>query len=391
MEKLNRKLQRLAAKAAAGETVNVAILGLGSVGHYLLEYLLALRDPRLRIFVVGRDREKLIRDVNILRTAGLIRGPIESEVGVLAADFDSPGSLTAALARIHPDFLVNSSRAYSGIKYGGISWQKVRAYGLWSPLAVKYLKTVMRAQGEAGGDPIVINTSYSDATNAWLKSAGLLYPDFGSGNLNHLVPRIKLAAARLLGAPVSEIEVTLATSHFHDVLISKEGTTAGEDPLLRIEWRGAAAPVDPAEIYRLCAIPMPADQKRNMMNASSNFEIIAKVLAVARTGAPQKFHSPGFDGLIGGYPVELRVEAAGGFAGGVSERAFSLADMARHNRRSIRLDGIEDIRAGVLHYTPELVAKVKQAFAFDLPREVPLDESDRVAESLIAGIIAPTR
>jgi hypothetical protein len=391
MEKLNAKLNRLAAKGAAGRTVNLALLGLGSVGHYLLEYLLALRDPQLRIFVVGRDREKLVRDVNILRVAGLIRGPIESEVDVVTADFDSPGSLTAALAQIQPDLLVNSSRAYSGIKYGGISWQKVRAYGLWSPLAVKYLKAVMRAVAEAGGDPIVINTSYSDATNAWLKSAGLPYPDFGSGNLNHLVPRIKLAAAQLLGAAVSEIEVTLATSHFHDVLISKEGTTAGEDPLLRIEWRGSAAPVAPAEIYRLCAIPMPVDQKRNMMNASSNFEIIAKVLAVARAGTSQKFHSPGVDGLLGGYPVELRAVASGGFASGVPETSFSLADMTRHNRRSIRLDGIEDVRAGVLHYTPELVAKVKQAFAFDLPREVPLDDSDRVAESLIAGIIAKAR
>jgi hypothetical protein len=391
MEKLNAKLRRLAAKAAAGETVNLALLGLGSVGHYLLEYLLARGEPRLRIFVVGRDREKLVRDVNILRTAGLIRGVVAGEVGVVAADFDAPGSLRAALAEIRPDILVNASRAYSGIKYGGISWQKVRAYGLWAPLAVKYLKAIMWAQAEAGVDPIVINTSYSDATNAWLKSAGLPYPDFGSGNLNHLVPRIRLAAAQLLGADVAEIEVTLATSHFHDVLISKEGVTAGEDPLLRIDWRGAPVPLAPAAVYRLCAIPMPVDQRRNMMNASSNFEIIAKVLAAVRTGAAQRFHSPGVDGLIGGYPVELRSDAAGGIASRVAEEAFSLAEMTRHNRRSIRLDGIEDVRAGVLHYTPELVAKVKQAFAFDLPAAVPLDDSDRVAGDLIAGIIAPAR
>jgi hypothetical protein len=136
---------------------------------------------------------------------------------------------------------------------------------------------------------------------------------------------------------------------------------------------------------------MPVDQKRNMMNASSNFEIIAKLLEASRTGAVQSFHSPGFDGLIGGYPVEIRRDAAGACTSGVSERAFPREDMIRHHRRSIALDGIEDVRAGILHYTPALVDKVKQAFAFDLPAAVSLDASDQVAEALIAGIIAKAR
>jgi len=63
--------------------------------------------------------------------------------------------------------------------------------------------------------------------------------------------------------------------------------------------------------------------------------------------------------------------------------------MAAHNRRSIHLDGIEDVSGGRLIYTDELVRKVKAAFAFDLPREVALDESDRVAEKLINGVIVP--
>jgi len=35
----------------------------------------------------------------------------------------------------------------------------------------------------AVSNAIVINTSYSDAANPWLKSAGMRYPDFGSGIL----------------------------------------------------------------------------------------------------------------------------------------------------------------------------------------------------------------
>lgn len=49
-------------------------------------------------------------------------------------------------------------------------------------------------------------------------------------------------------------------------------------------------------------IPMPVDQKRNMMNASSNFDIIYSILDAIRNHKKIKFHSPGAQGEIGGYP-----------------------------------------------------------------------------------------
>jgi hypothetical protein len=390
MENLNRKFRRLAGKISGGGRVHVAILGLGSVGHYLLDYLLGLRDPSLKLFIVGRNRERLERDANLLRVAGLIRGPVVNEIETLVADFTSADSLEAAIARAQPDILVNSSRAYSGLKYGGISWQRIRAYGIWAPLSVRHLKSIMRAQSPCAPDAIVINTSYPDASNAWLKSAGRAYPDFGSGNLNHLVPRIRMACSAMLGLAgpdaAGSLDITLATSHFHDVVISKEGVTEGVDPLLDVKRGGRPVALEHAEIYRRCAIPMPVDQKRNMMNASSNFEIIVRLLDAARRGIEGKLHVPGLVGMMGGYPCVV-----GGDGVRIPESPFSLAQMAGHNRRSLYLDGIEDVSEGRLAYTAELVGKVKSAFNFDLPRQVALDESDQVAEGLIDGVITPNR
>ena len=56
---------RLSALRKNGGQVRVMILGLGSVGNYLLNYLLSMQDERLAIYVVGRDEEKLSCDVNI--------------------------------------------------------------------------------------------------------------------------------------------------------------------------------------------------------------------------------------------------------------------------------------------------------------------------------------
>ncbi len=152
--------------------IKVMIIGLGSVGAYLLDYLISQDDPAIHVVVVGRDAEKMQTKVNITRVAGLIRGVnkshIEVEGGVDLNDIDATRN---AIEKYQPDFIVNSSRAYPGLKYGSISWANVRAYGIWSPLAIRFTKNVMEACDRADTDAVVINTSYSDAVIPWLKSA----------------------------------------------------------------------------------------------------------------------------------------------------------------------------------------------------------------------------
>ena len=64
--------------------VTIMIIGLGSVGVYLLDYLISLSDKRLHIVVAGRNAEKMQKDVNIVRTAAAIRGQLRSKIDVEA-------------------------------------------------------------------------------------------------------------------------------------------------------------------------------------------------------------------------------------------------------------------------------------------------------------------
>ena len=193
MECLEMKLNCLREKT---EKPVVMILGLGSVGTYLLDYLLGSGEC-FQVVVVGRTLEKMEMDVNIVRIGALIRGKNRSEVLIENnIDFNNIDQLGQVMKKYKPDFIINTSRAYSGLKYGSISWNAIRAYGIWTPLAIKYIRNIMEAYKLADINAIVINTSYSDAVIPWLKSAGKSYPDFGSGNLNHLIPRIQFAADR---------------------------------------------------------------------------------------------------------------------------------------------------------------------------------------------------
>ena len=389
MKDLRTRLKSVESHVKEGK-YTAMIIGLGSVGTYLLDYLVSRNDEALRVVVVGRNREKMEKNVNIVRVAALIRGlnktVIEIEDGV---DFTDVNALRGAVEKYRPDFIVNSSRAYPGLKYGSISWGNVRAYGIWTPLSIRFTKNVMEACDAADSDAVVINTSYSDAVIPWLKSAGRAYPDFGSGNINHLIPRIKFAAAQILGVEdFWNIDISFAAGHFHDVCISKEGQTEGVELPLKVYYRGEEQNIDHDEIFKLCKIPMPVDAQRNMMNASSNYEIIDAVVSTIRTEESRKLFSPGVFGEIGGYPVIIGYKD-GALDAWLDESDFSYEQMNKADRASLYLDGIEDVRDGKLYYTDELIAKAKKAFDVELPKEVDFDDIDQTARFIIEKIIEP--
>ena len=372
------------------KNITLMIMGLGSVGTYLLDYLLSSNDESIRVVVVGRSAEKMESNVNIIRIGALIRGQNKSRVVIEPnADFNNIQQMAEVLGKYQPDIIVNSSRVYSGLKYGSISWSNLRAYGIWTPLSIKYIKNMMEAYGMAESEAIVINTSYSDAVIPWLKTAGKNYPDFGSGNLNHLIPRIKYAAAEIMGIKdFWNVDVVLATAHFHDVVISKEGHTEGMEQLLKIFYKGKEAELSQKDVFEKCKIAMPVDGKRNIMNASSNYEIIKDMIDGIREKGVKRFFSPGAFGEIGGYPVILDA-SKDCIDMKIDTSVFSMEAMRSANRQSIAFDGIENVADGRLIYTDNLLDKVKGRFGVSLPKEVAFDEIDSVAELLIEKIIKP--
>ena len=418
MKELNERLE-LVASHVRGGAYTVMIIGLGSVGTYLLDFLVSEADEAMRIVVVGRSREKMEEKVNIVRIAALIREKNRSQIEIVdGVDLTDVSAIRRVVAEVRPDFIVNSSRAYPGLKYGSISWSNFRAYGIWSPLAIRFTKNIMQACDEASSDAIVINTSYSDAVIPWLKSAGKAYPDFGSGNVNHLVPRIRYAVAEMLGvSDFWNVDVMFAAGHFHDVVISKEGQTEGVELPLKVWYKGSEVsfeaggvsdgdfgfgPISVSELYKRCSIAMPTDTQRNMMNASSNYRIIMGIVSVMRGEADSvRLFIPGAFGEIGGYPVAVgradKLRAAGAFGDSdesgdgltacIDRSIFTYEEMNSANRKSLYKDGVEDVRDGCLIYTDELLAKVQEKFGARIPKTVAYDEIEKVAEILIEDVI----
>ena len=133
---------------------------------------------------------------------------------------------------------------------------------------------------------------------------------------------------------------------------------------------------------------MPTDATRNMMNASSNYQIIDAFIRAVRTGETQRVFSPGVLGEIGGYPVNV------GYMDGkldvsVDDSVFTMDEMREANRKSIYLDGVENVTECCLIYTDELIEKAVNAFGVELPKKVAFDDIEATAQFIIDKIILP--
>jgi len=345
--------------------MKVMIIGMGSVGNYLANMLTEL--PEIELMCISRNEERLARDVNIANISATIRHPYRkrSPITYVACDVEDTEKLAKYMSVHQPEVIVNATRAYSHVKYGSISWESVRAYGIWAPLSVKYPKLISKAITTSGIRTTFINTSYSDAVNAWMATADYFAPKYGSGNINHLIPRLKA-----LHEPNTHI--IMACSHFHDVSISKEGSVDGVFPLLSINGE-RISDEHAMRLYKYCAIPMPTDEKRNMMNASSNFAIIYAMLK----DRGDIVHVPGYDGMLGGYPVKVWRKYSE-----LHTDIFSKNEMVEVNLKSLYLDGISSVSQGWLYYTQELIDKAKEKLGIRLPERVHIDD-EVLPESLI--------
>ena len=146
---LDEKLKLLKSELK-NRKARIIIIGLGSVGNYLLDYLMSTKDEGIEIIIVGRNHDKMEMDVNIIKVASLIRRQNRTNITIEAGvDLNDVASITSAIKKYSPDIIVNSSRAYSGLKYGSISWSNFRAYGIWTPLSIKYTKNIMEAYSNA--------------------------------------------------------------------------------------------------------------------------------------------------------------------------------------------------------------------------------------------------
>lgn len=401
----------------------ILIFGMGSVATYLLDYLASSNFAEVTI--ATRNEDKAIGIVNCVKMAALIRTGSLLEVKVVKTDLENPKEVDTTLEFAKPDIVVNASRFLSHIKYGSISWNCCRAYGYWIPLSMYFTKKIGEAIMRTDTNAIFINTSYPDATNAWLvKGLGFNRPILGAGNVNHIMARYKNAFVTLWNKEheassleAEDINVLLEAGHFHDVLIGKEGTdvdtkypqTLAKQILVKVDLKNPCddtlqkkidsfANTRHAGILALCNIQFPSDATRNMMVASSAFEIIKTICSALDYPGPMAnvksfdpicefIDIPGAFGNVGGNPIAFILnDNAKAYIN--KSAIFGVQDSYAQKVKlnSLYQDGLDvsELDKGYIKFVnEEKLNKLEKLLDFQFPKQLHYNEVEEFAQKLV--------
>jgi hypothetical protein len=356
----------------------ILIVGFGTAAQYLLDMLArtpGIEADHLAIATRGIDDARA-RINTTLVAAGLVE--CFPRISLYQLDLNDLDRTAALLEELRPDVVIYTARFMKGLKYGSLSYPNGIGYGAWTPLAIPLVYKLMLAVRQARVATRVVNSSYPDAVCPALAGIGLA-PFTGAGNLNHLIPRIRMAVALTKGVSVNDVRVTMLGSHFLNTYVSREGTSKGSPYYLSCTVRGQ--PVEGLsndDMLAAAQIPMSSGPVRNLMIASDLTRIVDSIL----NDKGLFMHLPGPNGLIGGYPARIYRD----WIDVVVPPELTIAQAVELNGRSLAYDGVERIEGGTIHFTKELVDTMQRAFGVAYPRSLAVEECETFARRLQSAV-----
>lgn len=283
------------------EIKKIMMVGYGSACQYALDFI--TRNPNLSnceiVITSIQSEEEVTSRINTTLVSAQLMTKKIPKVRYVQMDLTDHNKMVKILKKESPDLISYSGRFISGIKYGAYSYPNKLGYGVWLPLAFPLIYRLCKAVKEADLHCTIINTSFPDGVVPLLWYAGFTNV-IGAGNLNHLIPRVKMATG-------SDF-VLMAGAHYLNTYVSKEGNPRGSKYYLGYmnsegkfvsNANGGLSNKDCEDIFAKCNIPLESGHTRNLMIASD----IANLIDIIVTGSNRIVHVPGVLGLPGGYPA----------------------------------------------------------------------------------------
>ena len=365
----------------------ILLIGLGALGTRLLDHLVRVPNLGWRIVVAGRNLEA----VEHRTIAAVLSGsyfdhyPNVSFTRIDLRQLDETAETIAAEA---PDIIVNTA-TMAAWWVRDLLPAKIRSRldvqgagpGLWAAGHLALANALMCAIRSAGAKSVVINAAYPDVVNPALAAAGHA-PIVGIGNIDLLVPALKLTIGRKLGVPMRHVVPYLVMHNHHSSNILRKGTALGVPYYMKVMVSGTDVTKSLggdqilAEVPRVAAVGAAAEA--GVLAAGS----LARTLLALMTDSKERAHAPGPAGLPGGYPVQLSQEDVRVLL----PDDISLKEAIAINEAGQRAEGIERIEAdGSLVLTSTAQTVLHEVFGFKLER-YRLDEALPVAAELGARL-----
>ncbi len=353
----------------------VLIIGIGEVGRHLLEFLVR---SDLEADVVAGDVH--LRDVEAKVNNALIGAALHGRhpsVRAIEIDLFDVEKTAAVLDSLRPAVVVNCAvlqtwhvirrlpeEVYNRLSSAGL--------GAWLPVQLTLAMKLARAIELSGASTHYVNAALSDLTNPVLGAMGIP-PTIGIGNVALIEPAVRTLAARQLEIPRTRIAVKMVAHHVHWVVWREAGYREGAPFYMKVlvDGEDVSDRFVLQDLMKRAIQLYPNDTSFTAVSASSVLQNLCALLSEE----PVSLHSPGPNGLPGGYPVVLSRRGAEVDL----PPDIRLEDAVRMNQEAQTYDGIlkidDDAR---VHFTPYTIGIMREILGFDCVSFTP-QECDQLA------------
>ncbi|MFB3854097.1 MAG: hypothetical protein ACE148_09775 [Vicinamibacterales bacterium] len=361
------------------ERPTVLLVGPGGLGGATLDLLVRERWPG-QIVVAGRDADRGSRRANVARLAAVRLG-FDPDVRFEPMDVREIAGTATALARIRPAIVLSTASLQSWWladllpEEASAPLRRAR-FGAWLPVHFVLTKKLMEAVKAARTPAIVLTAPFPDVVNQVLGRLGLA-PDAGIGNVDEIVPKIELLAARRLNARPDSIRVLLIGHHALEAAAFGRNRGDTVPPhYLRVEKDGLdVTPEVHAEELLLAPCPLSPGPSWHTLTAACAIRLMRALMSPE----PSLRHVPGPHGLPGGYPVWASRDGISlAEVGGIT-----LEEAVRLNEASHPFDGVERVEEdGTVVLEESSAEAMRQTLGYDCLRVQPCDMEERAWELL---------
>lgn len=352
------------------------LIGLGDLGGVILE-LLARGESLGRIIIASRDEKRGVARCNLARLGAMAQG-YQPEVSFISLDLNNTEAVAETVQREAPDLILSTATMQTW-------WLSDRlpppqsalissaGFGLWLPVHLTLTMKLMEALRQADYKGLTLTAPFPDVVNCILGKLDLA-PTCGVGNIDEIIPKVRLLAAERLGTSPGSVQVILVAHHALEPAAFGEPVAEIPPYFLRIEHDGQdVTEAVNAEELLLAPYPLPPGPPIHFLTAGSTIRLIRALISEQDTF----LHVPAPNGLPGGYPV---IANNAGVQPAPIE-GLTLAEAIAINEQSHRFDGIERIEAdGTAVFRPESVQIFRDALGYDCDRLSPTESQERAKE-----------
>ncbi len=359
------------------------LIGLGGLAEVILE-LLAREESLGRIIVASRNVERGIARCNLARLSAMAQG-YSPKINFAPLDLNNAEAVAETVRQESPNLILSCATMQTWwlpdmLPPPQSALINSAGFGVWLPVHLTLTLKLMEALRQADYSGLTLTAPFPDVVNCILGKLNLA-PTCGIGNIDEIVPKVRLLAAQRLEVPLEAVRVFLVAHHALEPAAFGTpkvfGEAVGETPpyFLRIEYGGQdVTQTVRADELLFAPYPLPSGPPTHFLTAGSTIRLIRALFS--DQGA--LLHAPAPNGLPGGYPV---IAGKSGVQPAPIE-GLSLAEAIAINQQSHRFDGIERIEAddGAAVFCPDAVEVLRKALGYNCHRLPPAEAEARATE-----------